>query len=142
VQKIIGELWTDKKNPQIPTTSASGEAPIYKTIEKLPGQSGKSHGGKKTPNYTYRQPILAALDRLGGRASANDVLKIVEEMVRPVLNEFDLQRLPSGTDVRWHNAAQWVRLSLVKEGLLKSNSPHGIWELSDNEVVPKNWTGC
>jgi hypothetical protein len=34
----------------------------------------------------------------------------------------------------WHNAAQWVRLSLVKEGLMKSNSPHGIWELSEKGV--------
>jgi hypothetical protein len=131
VQRIIGELWNEKNNLQISNTPISGEISKHATSDQLPGPSRKFQKGKKTPNNTYRLPILDALLQLGGRASANEVLKIVEEKVGPILNEFDLQRLPSGTDVRWRNAAQWVRLSLVKEGLLKSNSPHGIWELSE-----------
>jgi len=99
--------------------------------EKSSRKSTRLQKGLKTPNRTYRRPILEALYNLGGRASADDVLRTVEEKVKPLLNEFDLQMLPSGGDVRWRNAAQWVRVVLVKEGLLKSNSPQGIWELSD-----------
>ena len=32
---------------------------------------------------------------------------------------------------RWRNAAQWARNSLVREGLLKNDSPRGVWEISD-----------
>ena len=101
--------------------------------EKLPRKGGRLRKGQKTPNQTYRRPILEALDELGGRAYANDVLKVVEEKVKPLLNEVDLQMLPSGVDIRWRNAANWVRWALVQEGLLKptTNSSHGIWELSD-----------
>jgi hypothetical protein len=74
---------------------------------------------------------LEALHELGGRAYAADILRAVEEKVKPLLNEFDLQKLRSGMDIRWRNAAQWVRYTLVKEGLLKPDSPRGVWELSD-----------
>jgi len=112
-------------------TYISGKIHINTVDEKLTRQNHRLQGVRKTPNYTYRLPILNALATLGGRASADDVLKVVDKQVGSILNEFDRQQLPSGTDVRWRNAAQWVRFALVKEGLLKSNSPHGVWELSD-----------
>jgi hypothetical protein len=90
--------------------------------------------GLKTPNKTYRRPILEALDELGGRASASEVLRVVEKKVKPLLNEVDLQRLSCGLDVRWRNAAQWMRWALVKDGLLKMGSPRGVWELSEKGV--------
>ena len=99
--------------------------------DKLHRRSKRISQGLKTPNKTYRLPILEALAELGGRAYADDVLRAVEEKVKPLLNEVDLQKLSSGVDIRWRNAAQWVRWALVKEGFLKSNSPRGIWELSD-----------
>jgi restriction system protein len=32
---------------------------------------------------------------------------------------------------RWRNAARWERNSMVEEGLLKSDSPWGIWEITE-----------
>ena len=32
---------------------------------------------------------------------------------------------------RWRNAAQWARNSMIHEGLLKADSPRGVWEISD-----------
>ena len=91
----------------------------------------KLRKGLKTPQQAYRQPILEALSELGGSAYVGDVLQMVEKKMKPVLNEIDYQKLPSGVDIRWHNTAMWERFKLVKEGLLKSESPNGIWELSD-----------
>lgn len=91
----------------------------------------KLQKGLKTPQQAYRQPILEALYELGGSAYVGDVLQMVEKKMKPILNEIDYQKLPSGVDIRWHNTAMWERLKLVKEGLLKSGSPNGIWELSD-----------
>src|SRR5690242_2301956 len=32
---------------------------------------------------------------------------------------------------RWWNTAQWTRNSVIRDGLLKPDSPCGIWEIAD-----------
>lgn len=59
-----------------------------------------------------------------------DVLERVLEKVRGRLTNADYEKLPSGNDVRWRNTAAWERFRMVEDGLLKSDSPHGIWELT------------
>jgi len=93
--------------------------------------------GLRTPEEAFRRPILEALVELGGRASIGEVLERVEEKMKGMLNEYDYQSLPSDSrSVRWRNTAQWCRNTLVREGLMKSNSPYGIWEISD---AGKRW---
>jgi len=87
--------------------------------------------GAKLHEKEYERPILEALLSLGGRASTNDTLKLVEKMIKPLLTEVDYQKVPSGGDIRWRNTACFVRSHLVKRGLLKSDSPRGIWEISE-----------
>lgn len=41
-----------------------------------------------------------------------------------------MQKLSSGV-IRFQNIAQWARQSMVNEGLLKSDSEHRIWEISE-----------
>lgn len=109
--------------------------------QKPPRKRGRLRKGLITPRQTYRRPILEALKEFGGRAYADDVLKVVEEKVKPLLNEFDLEKLASGMDIRWRNAANWMRWTLVKEGILKPDSPRGVWELSDKgEEIAKDKT--
>ena len=95
----------------------------------------KLHRGEKTPQYEFRRPILEALYELGGKAHANDVLDIVGEKMKNILKTVDYQMLPSGTDIRWRNTAAWERNNMVhREGLLKANSPAGVWEISDKGI--------
>ena len=107
-----------------------GQHPVRPTTLKW----SKLQRGVKTPQQAYRRPILEALCELGGGASVGDVLQLVEKKMKPVLNEVDYQKLPSGVGIRWRNTAMWERLSLAKEGLLKSGSPNGIWELSEKGI--------
>lgn len=86
------------------------------------------------PEQAYRRPILEALYELGGSASVRDILKVVEGKMKPLLTEVDYQKVPSGADIRWRNTACFERFALVKDGLLKSGSPKGVWELSDKGV--------
>lgn len=70
---------------------------------------------------------------MGGSAPVKDVLIRVEKLMREKLNAYDRQPLPSSpTTPRWRNAAQWVRAAMVKEGLLSSGSPRGVWEITDS----------
>lgn len=88
--------------------------------------------GLRTPEEAYRRPILEALVELGGRATLHRVLKIVQSKMDSCLNEYDRQSLPSNPKMpRWQNSAQWCRNTLVKERLLRNDSPTGMWEISD-----------
>jgi len=81
------------------------------------------------PEDAYRRPILEALGELGGSGRVRDVLEIVERKMRSIFSDVDYQRLKSG-EIRWYNTACFVRQGLKEEGLLESESPHGVWELS------------
>jgi restriction system protein len=62
----------------------------------------------------------------------NDILTGIEQLMKSVLKPVDYEPLPSQPDSpRWRNTAQWERDTMVKEGLLKSNSPRGVWEITE-----------
>ena len=42
----------------------------------------------------------------------------------------DLEQRESTKAIVWQNNAQWERLRMVQDGILKANSPKGVWELS------------
>ena len=87
--------------------------------------------GQRTPEKAYYQPILKALEELGGSATMSDVLKKVEQSMKEVLKSVDYDQLNSNTDIRWRNTAQFARNTMVRKGLLKSNSPRGRWEITE-----------
>jgi restriction system protein len=94
--------------------------------------TGRLARGMRTREASYYRPILQALSEMGGRAAVGAILDRVGELMKPVLKDVDYQNLPSDPgEPRWRNAAKWARNTLVEEGRLKSGSPHGVWEISD-----------
>ncbi len=88
--------------------------------------------GLRTPEDNFRIPILQSLIESGGSAPMSDVLDKVEAKMRSQLNAYDRSPLPSDpTQPRWRNTAQWARNAMVKEGLMASDSPRGIWEITE-----------
>ena len=88
--------------------------------------------GLRTPEDKFFIPILGSLIELGGKAEMKDVLKLVQDKMRDILNEYDYETLPSNPkQKRWENTAQWARNTMVNEGLLVRNSPKGIWEITE-----------
>ena len=88
--------------------------------------------GLRTREDAFRRPILEALAELGGGAPISEVLDRVEHKMKGVLNEYDREPLPSDPrSIRWRNTAQWCRNTLVREGLMKADSPYGVWEISE-----------
>jgi hypothetical protein len=87
--------------------------------------------GKRTPQAAYRRPILEALVELGGRAETAKVLDLVLKKMASRLQPLDLTPTPgSPTKLRWKKAAGDSRDDLRKKGLLRSDSPVGIWEIT------------
>jgi len=88
--------------------------------------------GLRTPEDAFRRPILETLMEMGGFAPVEQVLDRIGEKMKAILNDYDRQPLPSYPNtVRWRNTAQWCRNALVQEGLLKADSPRGVWEISN-----------
>jgi restriction system protein len=88
--------------------------------------------GEKTPQSAFRKPILQALVDLGGSGSVRDVIAKVGETMKDTLKDADYGSLPSSPkSMRWENTAAWERNTMAREGLLKSDSPHGTWEISE-----------
>lgn len=101
---------------------------------------GRVQRGLRTREETFYQPILKVLEGFGGSGKVSNVLEKVEQMMKGTLKDVDYEPLASDPDLpRWRNTAQWARNSMVKEGLLKNDSPRGTWEMSDEgrrAIVP------
>jgi hypothetical protein len=93
---------------------------------------GRLRRGLRTPEPAFYRPILETLVELGGRAPMPQVLEHVGRRMHGILRDVDFQPLASDPDrPRWRNTGQWARARLVKEGLMRGDSPYGIWEISD-----------
>ena len=104
-------------------------------IDKVPwkrDRRAKLPRGLRTPQEAYRRPILEAVSELGGSAHVAEVLKVVEQKMKPLLSDVDYQMLPSGGSIRWENTANFARYNLVQEGLLASHSEsgRGVWRIT------------
>ena len=93
---------------------------------------GRLRRGQRTPEPEYYIPILRVLEKMGGKGEVGEVLEQVNRAMKSILRKVDYEPLASDPhSPRWRNAAQWARNSMVHEGLLKPNSPRGVWEITD-----------
>lgn len=93
---------------------------------------GKLRKGVRTPESAYYRPILQALDQMGGSGKVSEVLDQVGKIMKPALKKVDYDPLSSDPNhPRWRNTAQWARNNLIHDGLLKADSPRGVWEIGD-----------
>jgi hypothetical protein len=103
-------------------STAEAKAPIIRR--------SRSAQSEKLPQKALREPLLRVLLDVGGKASTQYIRERLEPMIRVHLNEADYEPVTSG-DPRWWNAACWERLNMVKDALLRSDSPRGVWELTE-----------
>ena len=133
-----------------PTTPPSTQfsSPLERTVESSSASRGarrpkssvprKSTAKKKQraprgsllPQQAYEGPLLRSLMELDGRAPTSEVVERTGVHLRDKLTPADREILDSG-EVRWKNRVQFVRLGLIKEGLIAKDSPRGIWEITD-----------
>ena len=116
---------------QIAAGASTPSTPIR--TEKSPARS-RQRGKRQprgTPEGAYRVPILEALVELGGQAPVSEVLERVYEKLRGQFQPSDLEFVPSGQEERWRNTAKWARADLKMQGYIASDTPKGIWAITD-----------
>lgn len=111
-------------NYGIPPGAGEGGEPSRQAGERLAR-------GLRTPETAFVFPILRALVEMNGSASMQQVLEKVGAAMKDEFRDVDHQSLRSDPiRPRWNNTAQWARNTMVQEGLLKKDSPRGIWEIT------------
>ena len=86
--------------------------------------------GLKISNYQYRVPILQVLTEMNGSGDKNAVESKVYEKMKNDFSPIDLETISSG-ETRWRKSANWERYRMAKEGLISTDSPRGIWEITE-----------
>ena len=94
--------------------------------------SGRRRKGERTSREEYYIPVLQALAGIGGKGKTAEVLDRVGELMEPILRNEDQARTSKSHEVGWRNYARWARGKLVKDGRMRSDSPRGVWEISEN----------
>lgn len=85
----------------------------------------------RTSDAVLRENILAALRHLGGRGKIADVVELIGKELEGSLEPGDLVWRESTAEYAWQNNAKWERYRMIQDGLLRSDSPRGVWELSE-----------
>jgi len=86
-------------------------------------------GYGKLSSKRYRKPIIEALEELGGKGTVDEVLDLVFKKVELRLTAIDYEKTQIGL-VRWRSTALWERYQMMKDGIIESNSPRGVWILN------------
>lgn len=88
--------------------------------------------GLRTREDAFYIPILRVLMTMAGKGQVADVLSQVGEQMKSALNEHDFAALLAPPHMpRWQKTASWARSLMVKKGYLSSESPRGIWEVTE-----------
>jgi len=104
----------------------STNSPKKKRTHRRRSKSGLPQTNQKL----YRNEIIDALKILGGSGTHLEVIDIIEESMKGKLLEGDFEKRAGGLLV-WKNNVHWARNSLKDDGILRSDSPRGTWELSE-----------
>ena len=89
---------------------------------------------EKTPVKTLRRLILEELEACGGQATPANLLNAIGERMQGQFLPGDLELVRLGgrhsaTTPAWQRRAHDERKRMVQDGLLRNDSPPGVWEL-------------
>lgn len=103
------------------------------------GPQGKSRRPHQSPRSTarrtgrsiLREHIIEALRKLGGRAQSFEVVEQVGRQLEGRLLPGDKEWRNGANCFVWQHNVHWERFRMIKDGLLRGDSPRGYWELEE-----------
>ena len=132
---IVGELLSLREELARIITSIDAD------IERFQGTKGAKRVRRRvaaarvkeplTPQSEFTLPLLETLVQAGGSLRVSEAIRRIGEKLGGQLTPADRQSIKSG-QIRWQNRAQWQRLRLLRQGYLASDSPRGVWEITEN----------
>jgi len=124
--KSLGESADSVINRVLDEAERRGDGASLPKLKKI----SRPAEGELLPESEYWIPILDLLQKAGGRARGRDVIDALEERLQSRFGRADEDILEMG-EVRWRNRARFARLRMKELGLVSSQSPRGIWEITE-----------
>lgn len=90
---------------------------------------GRSSSSQRTPQTTLRQLIIETIKTMGGSGIKYEIVKNIGEKLEGKLLPGDIEWRETTKNYVWQNNITWERIRMIKAGILKGDSPTGIWEL-------------
>ena len=103
----------------------------HPTDKKKPRR--KRSRSPKTGKDVLREQILQALKKLGGSGRVAEVIEEIGKQLEGKLLPGDLEWREATNEYAWQNNVKWERYQMIKDGLLRSDSPRGHWQLSEDQ---------
>ena len=132
--KTLAEPLVDTPNSVLRRLLA--EKKLLKEKETVKGKAASLPSGKapreQTPQSVYEENLLAVLhEQFAGRGSKKDVtLAVVARMMkRGLIPASDMEFVATG-ETKAENKISWGRNALKDRGLIRSDAPRGVWELT------------
>jgi hypothetical protein len=81
----------------------------------------------------YVEWIIYTLNSLGGRAHASEVINQIKIHFGHKFTNDEMEELNSG-EIRWTKKVNWARYEMAQAGILRNDSPRGIWEIEEKSL--------
>jgi len=84
--------------------------------------------GEITERDKLRAVLIGVLRDMGGSGQVSEIKAEISKRLGDQFTDKDKEIISDG-GFRWWNNTRWVRQNLTTQGILKNDSPRGIWEL-------------
>lgn len=127
-----------QRQPSEANRARTGRPSRRRTVVKRDASPSRRTGARRRrvpsssllPEQAYELPILSVLAEADGRLPTREAVAAVGDLVESQLLPADREIVEGGRP-RWEMRVQFSRLRLVEAGLMKKDSPRGVWEISD-----------
>lgn len=127
--QILNQLADDFGEIQNQLKAQVGRDPLSSQAKKL---RGRRSALQRTPQTILRELIIETIKGMGGSGIKNEIVKIVGEKLEGKLLPGDLEWRETTNNYVWQNNITWERLRMIKDGVMKSDTPIGVWELEQD----------
>ena len=107
-----------------------GSPVVGRPGKRRPSGRRRAPHGSLMHRDAFELPILQELAARGGSAPGREITEAVGDRLADQLTERDYETLNSGR-VRWVTRIQFTRLRIKERGLLRDDSPRGVWALTE-----------
>lgn len=122
---VIEVYFNDSKG----RSGKSGIKRKRKFFKNLQKKNGSFSPGEITNRDILRSVLIDTLRDMGGRGDVGEIKREMIKRIGDQLTDLDNETLSNGYARWWYNT-QWVRQDLVCDGVLRDDSPRGVWELT------------
>ena len=126
---VIGEILENAQQIRDQWLAFQEGTPSSEPAPAVPKEPRKKGPDSEVSEQSFFIPILSALEGMGGKGSAEDVLDQVELLVAEELAPSDFVAVDGGAP-KWRELAYAASMLMVRKGLLHTSASKDEWQIT------------